>query len=331
MACSKNNSRADEPAKPQATLNGGFAKGADVSWLTEMEASNIKFYNNAGTEQDLFTILKGKGTNAIRLRAWVNPADGWNNTADVVNKATRAKAAGMRIMLDMHYSDNWADPGKQTKPSAWKDLSFAELKSALSTYTISVMNALKDKGITPEWVQIGNETNNGMLWDDGKASVNMKNFAELIQAGYMAVKSVSVGSKIIVHLSNGFDNEMYRWMFDGLKANGAKWDVIGISLYPTAANWQVLNVQCLTNMNDMVARYGSQVMVCEVGMPATEVTASKAFLTDIIDKVNSVTAAKGLGVFYWEPQAYNSWKGYGLGAFDVSGKPTAALDAFLRE
>ncbi|MBD1366091.1 glycosyl hydrolase 53 family protein [Mucilaginibacter sp. ZT4R22] len=317
------------PDFPDAPLAANYAKGADVSWVSEMEAAGIKFYNNAGTQQDLFQILKDKGINSIRLRAWVNPAAGWNNTADVVAKAQRAKNAGFRILLDLHYSDIWADPGHQAKPAAWVGQDITALKASVGTYTLSVMNALKDKGITPEWVQVGNETNNGMLWDEGKASVNMKNYADLVQAGYAAVKSVSSTSKVIVHVSNGYDNGLFRFIFDGLKANGANWDVIGMSLYPTAANWQTLNAQCLTNMNDMVTRYGKEVMLAEVGMPVAEATAAKAFLTDIITKNNSLSGGKGLGVFYWEPQAYSGWQGYQLGAFDASGKPTIAMDAFL--
>jgi arabinogalactan endo-1,4-beta-galactosidase len=317
------------PDFPDAPLAANYAKGADVSWVSEMEAAGIKFYNNAGTQQDLFQILKDKGINSIRLRAWVNPAAGWSNTADLVAKAQRAKNAGFRILLDLHYSDTWADPGHQAKPAAWVGQDITALKASVGTYTVSVMNALKDKGITPEWVQVGNETNNGMLWEEGKASVNMKNYADLVQAGYAAVKSVSSSSKVIVHVSNGYDNGLFRFIFDGLKANGANWDVIGMSLYPTAVNWQTLNAQCLTNMNDMVTRYGKEVMLAEVGMPVAEATAAKAFLTDIITKNNSLAGGKGLGVFYWEPQAYNGWQGYQLGAFDASGKPTIAMDAFL--
>lgn len=315
------------PDFPDVPLTANFAKGADVSWMTEQEASGLKFYNNSGTAQDLLQILKDKGINSIRLRTWVNPVSGWCNTEDMVKKAERAKAMGFRIMLDIHYSDVWADPGVQTKPAAWAGQNFTSLKTTVYDYTVSVMNALKNKGITPEWVQVGNETNDGMLWLDGKASVNMKNYAELVQSGYTAVKAVSSTSKVIVHLSNGYDNTLFRWMFDGLKANGANYDVIGMSLYPTAATWQTLNVQCLANMNDMTARYGKEVMLCEVGMPATEPAATKAFLTDLIAKTNGVS--KGLGVFYWEPQSYNDWKGYKLGAFDAVGKPTIAMDAFL--
>lgn len=330
LSCKKDNTGGATSQAPKDTTKttvSTLIKGADVSWLTQMEASGYNFYNNDGTRQDLIQILKDKGMNAIRLRAWVNPADGWCNTDDVIAKALRAQKLGMKIMIDFHYSDTWADPAKQSKPAAWQSLSFPDLKAAVSTYTVGLMNALKAKGITPDWVQVGNETNDGMLWEDGRASKNMANFAALVATGYDAVKSVSSTTKVIVHLSNGYDNSLFRWMFDGLKANGAKWDIIGMSLYPTSANWQTYNAQCLVNMNDMFSRYGSPVMIVEVGMPAAEATTCKAFLTDLLSKVNAVNGKQGLGVFYWEPEAYN-WQNYGLGAFDTSGRPTAALDAF---
>jgi arabinogalactan endo-1,4-beta-galactosidase len=248
--------------------------------------------------------------------------------ADVVAKALRAKKLGMKIMIDFHYSDTWTDPGHQAKPAAWVNLDFATLNTTLSSYTVSVMTALKTNGITPDWVQVGNETNDGMLWEDGRASKNMANFAALITSGYNAVKSVSSTTPVIVHLSNGYDNSLFRWMFDGLKANGAKWDIIGMSLYPSTTNWQTYDSQCLDNMNDMVARYNTPVMIVEVGMDASQATTCKSFLTDLISRVKSVKNNNGLGVFYWEPEAYN-WQGYGLGAFDTSGKPTVALDAFM--
>jgi arabinogalactan endo-1,4-beta-galactosidase len=245
-----------------------------------------------------------------------------------VAKAKRAKAAGYRIMIDFHYSDSWADPGQQTKPAAWSTQGIADLKTSVYNHTTEVLNALKAENISPEWVQVGNETNNGMLWEEGRASVNMKNFADLILSGYNGVKAVFPSAKVIVHISNGYDNGLFRWMFDGLKNNGAKWDVIGMSLYPTTADWQTKNTQCLSNMNDMVVRYGKEVMVVEIGMAASEAVAAKSFIADLIAKVKSVPNNKGLGVLYWEPQSYNSWKGYKLGAFDDSGKPTVALDAF---
>lgn len=325
LACKKSERRGDNPPPPTPF---DFAKGADISWLTQMEAEGRKFYNAGGTEMECLALMKSLGMNTVRLRVWVNPSPAWNNTSDVVVKAVRAKNLGLRIMIDFHYSDWWADPGKQTKPAAWAALDFASLKTSLANHTIAVLTELKNNSITPEWVQVGNETNNGMLWPEGKASVSMGSFTQLVNSGYDAVKSVFAYAKVIVHISNGYDNSLFRWIFDGLKTNGGKYDVIGMSLYPTSANWSSLNAQCLVNMNDMVSRYGKEVMVVEVGMPWDSPNECNSFLTDLIGKVKSVNSAKGLGVLYWEPQAYNNWQGYTLGAFDNTGKPTIALKAF---
>ena len=316
------------PAKNvQATTT--FAKGADVGWLSEMEYYKWAFYNSNGVKQDCLQILKDHGINSIRFRVWVNPSRGFCNKDDVVKQAVRAKNMGFRILIDFHYSDTWCDPGQQAKPSAWKNYDFNCLMNAVYNYTYDVMSTLKSNGVNPEWVQVGNETNNGMLWEEGRASTNMKNFAWLVNSGYDAVKKVNSNSKVIIHLPGGDNNEVFRWLFDGLKANGAKYDVIGMSLYPNTTNWASLNKLCLANMNDMVNRYGKEVMLCEVGMDVNSPLICKAFLTDIINKTKSVSGGKGIGVFYWEPECYGDWNKYYKGAFDSTGKPTAALDAFL--
>jgi arabinogalactan endo-1,4-beta-galactosidase len=302
-----------------------FAKGADVGWLTQMEASGYRWFNDAGTQQDIFQILKDHGMNTIRLRVWVNPSGGWNGQNVVIAKAIRARNAGMRIMIDFHYSDSWADPGKQFKPAAWNGHSISQLQTDVYNHTFNVLNALAANNVFPEWVQVGNETNNGMLWEEGRASVNMRNYALLVDRGYAAVKAVNPNTKVIVHVSNAYDNALFRWNFDGLRSNGARWDVIGMSLYPETNNWQTLNNQALSNMNDMRSRYGKDVMLVEVGMNFDQATTSRSFLADIIAKTRQ---AGGLGVIYWEPQAFN-WMGYLKGAWGTNGRPTVALDAFL--
>jgi len=328
--CNKQKTITPTPQPP--VVETGFVKGADLGWITEMEAAGKKFYNAAGVETECFKLMKSLGFNTIRLRVWVNPGPSWNNAADVVAKALRAKNNGLRVLIDFHYSDPWADPANQTKPAAWLAMNFAELKSALAMHTIDVLNQLKTAGISPEWVQVGNETNNGMLWPDGKASTNMHNYAQLVTAGYDAVKTVFPAAKVIVHISNGWDNTLFQWNIGGLISNGAKFDVIGMSLYPSyfAEGWAKANQQCLANMNDLVSRYNKDVMVVEVGMPWDAAAECKLFLTDLIAKVKSVPNNKGLGILYWEPQSYGGWKEYTLGAFDNSGKPTLALDAFKK-
>jgi arabinogalactan endo-1,4-beta-galactosidase len=240
--------------------------------------------------------------------------------------ANRAKNLGFRIMLDFHYSDTWADPGHQTKPAAWANHTISQLITDVYNHTYDVLDTMKTLGITPEWVQVGNETSDGLLWPEGQASVHMDNYASLITSGYNAVKAINNSINVIVHISNGFDNSLYRWIFDGLKNNSGKYDVIGMSLYPSTSNWSTLNSQCLVNMNDMVSRYGKQIMICEVGMDHSAAATCKSFIVDLITKTASVSG--GLGLFYWEPEAYN-WQNYGLGAWDpVTMEPTIAMDAF---
>lgn len=305
-----------------------FAKGADIGWLSEMESAGIRFRNAQGQEEDCIRILKNIGMNTIRLRVWVDPKDGWCGEQDVVKQAVRAKKMGMKLMIDFHYSDWWADPGKQNKPAAWATMDSRQLLTAIYSHTKQVMTTLQQKGVIPDWVQIGNETNDGMLWETGRASKDMKTFADMVNAGYEAVKEISPSSKVIVHISNGYDNKMFRWMFDGLKFHNARFDVIGMSLYPEVAKWQEFNEQTQYNMTDMINRYGKEIMICEVGMPADQAATCKLFLTDLINRVRSLPGNKGLGVLYWEPECHNNWKGYKMGAFDETGRPTVALDAF---
>jgi arabinogalactan endo-1,4-beta-galactosidase len=324
----KDKNETPEPNNPVVTDTSGFAKGADVSWVTEMEGQGLLFYNASGTKTECMALMKSLGMNSIRLRVWVNPTDGWCNKTDLLVKAKRAKDLGMRILIDFHYSDSWADPSKQTKPAAWVSLSFSELCTAVTDHTTEILTALKNWNITPEWVQVGNETGNGMLWGDGNASSNMAQYATLNNAGYDAVKTVFPNAKVVVHLQNGQTNSLFRWLFDGLKKYNGKWDVIGMSLYPGPETWKSYNDNCINNINDMISRYNCEVMMCEVGMSWDEAATSKLFLTDLITRTKAISNNKCLGVFYWEPQAYNGWKGYSLGAFDNSGKPTVALDAF---
>lgn len=218
IACNKSNSNnVGGIVTPPPPTPSNFANGADVSWLTQMESSGRTFLNSSGTVQDCFQILKNLGMNSIRLQVWVDPAGGWNNTADVLAKALRAKALGMRIMIDFHYSDSWADSGQQIKPAAWAAQDFATLQTSVYNHTFNVLTTLKTNGIIPEWVQAGNETNDGMLWPTGKASINMANFATLVNKGYDAVKAVDASIKVIVQISNGFDNSLFRWIFLRLK------------------------------------------------------------------------------------------------------------------
>lgn len=303
-----------------------FAKGADVSWIDQEEAAGKIFRDAAGDPTDFFALINHAGVNAVRLRVWVNPAGGWNNGADVLYKARRAQALGMRVMIDFHYSDTWADPAHQSKPTAWVAHNQSQLVHDVYAHTQGILSYLKSNGIEVSWVQVGNEINSGMLWPNGKTP-HFHALAQLINAGYSATKDIYPAAKVIVHLANGYNNATFRWFFDNLKAAGGHWDVVGMSLYPDARNWQTYNNEIAANMRDMVARYGSDVVVSEVGMDWRQAGTAKAMLSDLISKTKAI-GPHGLGVFYWEPDAYPGWHQYTLGAVNDRGQLTQAMDAF---
>lgn len=317
------------------TVRTEFARGADIGWLQQMEATGYKFYNDEGKDEDCFKILKDHGINTVRLRTWVSPSDnkinGHNSKAETVAMAVRAKKWGMRVMIDFHYSDSWADPGKQKKPAAWEGHSFQQLLNDVYDYTYDVMNDLKKAGVEPEWVQVGNETPGGMIYPEGSVS-HWPQLAQLINRGYDAIKAVSPQSKVILHLDQGNNNKRFRTWFDSATANKAKYDVIGLSYYP----WWLpgkpdytLSIDDLgNNLNDLPARYKKEVMVVEVGGEDTKPQNTYDMLVAVIQKVKAVPDGKGLGVIYWEPEGARSWSRYPLSAWGEDGRPTKALDAF---
>lgn len=323
---------------PQATVPAAvFAKGADISWLPQMEASGYKFYNNNGAEEDCFKILKDHGINSIRLRTFVNPSDdkwsGHCSKDETVAMAVRAQKWGMRVMIDFHYSDSWADPSKQKKPAAWEGHDFPTLLTDLYNYTFDVMTALKIAGISPEWVQVGNEIPGGMVYPEGSNSTSWTQLVQLINKGYDAIKAVSPNSKVILHVDQGNDNSRFRWWFDNARANGAKYDVIGLSYYPYWLQGNpdyTLSINDLgANLKDMVSRYGKEVMVVEVGGEDNKPQNTHDMLVAVQAKVKEVPNSKGTGVFYWEPEGARSWSHYALSAWGDDGKPTKAMDAFV--
>ena len=322
--CSKKEASITEPA------DKGFALGADVSWLTQMEAEGLKFYTpgEERTEKECMELLRDDcGVNSIRLRVWVNPEDGWNSIEDVLVKARRADSLGMRLMIDFHFSDTWADPGHQVMPEAWKELSFDEQKAALASHVTETLTALKNEGISPEWVQIGNETTPGMMLPVGSVD-NPEQLTALNNAGYDAVKAIFPEAKVIVHLDSANNQWIYDRMFDIFENNGGRYDMIGMSLYPYWAEqngetggWTKVSDDCIANIEHLKQKYGKPVIICEIGMPYDQGELCK----QLIEKMMKTDVE---GIFYWEPQAPNGYNGgYNLGCFD-NGAPTVALDAF---
>ena len=361
-ACSSSSTK-EEELKEEKEEVVDFYKGADISWVTEMESKGHQFYNDEGQARECTALMKEYGMNAIRLRVWVDPSkhDNWCNKEDVLVKAKRAKALGMEVMVDFHYSDWWADPAKQNIPASWKGHSYEEMKKDLANHTQEVLQFMKDNGITPKWVQVGNETTNGMLWsvqtneqgweikDEngntiitesmGHATRNPEQYAGFFKAGYEAVKAIFPEAIVIVHLDNGFDADLYDWNLGILTSHGTKFDMIGMSLYPYWAEMyhnqtaeQTIS-GCMANIKRVSAKYGCEVMIVETGMLCADEQgklASASVLEEGYQQlVRIIKESKEIGckgVFYWEPECKPSQ--YKLGAFTEDGRPTRIMDAF---
>ena len=215
-----------DPDDP-APVGSSFVKGADISSVTEMESKGYKFYNKSGQERDLFALMKEIGFDAVRLRVWVNPTGGWSGRDDVVAKARRAQAQGLKVMVDFHYSDYWADPGKQNVPLAWKGKDATAMAAAVRDHTRDVLQALKIAGVDVAWVQVGNEVTGGMLWDSGKVSgTSMGHFVKYFDAGREAVKAVYPDAKVILHLDNGWNLGTLNWFLTLAKGQSLQYDIL---------------------------------------------------------------------------------------------------------
>jgi arabinogalactan endo-1,4-beta-galactosidase len=310
-----------------------FAKGADVGWLPQMEATGYKFYDTDGNEKNCLQLLKDCGMNSIRLRVWVNPSDdkasGHCSKDETVAMALRAQKMGFRIMINFHYSDSWADPAKQFKPKAWEKHSFPELLNDVYVHTFDVINALKVAGVTPEWVQVGNEIPGGMMWPEGSTD-NWHQLGQLLNKGYDAVKAVDKNIKVIVHVDEGNNNAKFRKFFDNATEQKVRYDVIGLSYYPywIKKDYSETIADLQFNLNDMAKRYNKEVMIVEVGGEDDKVQNTYELLIATIKAVKNVPNNKGIGVLYWEPQGARSWSHYALSAWQADGKPSPALNAF---
>ena len=345
------------PAGAASTL---AIHGADLSTLQRAEDLGAKYYNQNGTQGDPLQILKAAGMNYVRLRVWVNPASGYNNQSKVVAFGKQVKAAGLKLLVDFHYSDTWADPGKQFTPAAWNGHSLSQLETDVYQYTFNVCNALKAAGATPDMVQVGNEINAGMLWSEGSTD-NWSQLAGLINSGYSAVKAVSSGTQVALHLANAGDDSTVRWWFDNAKTYGINYDVIGLSYY---GYWHGSLAAAQTTLDDVVSRYGKPVFVAETaypftlaqddslenqidttgelvtGYPATQ-AGQLAWMNAVANIVEAVPGNKGLGVFYWEATwtavtgngwdptdsaSGNGWENQAL--FDYNDRATSAMSWF---
>ncbi len=335
-------------------------RGGDVSSLKKGEDHGAVYRTASGAAQDALAILKANGANYFRLKVWVNPADGYNDRDDVLAMARRVKALGLKLLVDFHYSDTWADPGKQYKPAAWASYDFARLSKAVYDHTYDVLNALKAQGTTADMVQVGNETNAGMLWPEGSID-NWDQLARLLTSGANAVKAVSSSTRVALHMANGARGADVRWWFDNAVSRNVPFDVIALSYY---GYWHGTLGELQQTLFDVTARYGRDVLVAETAYPFTMADAdfelnslndpsllvpgypatSEGQLANFRDVLSVVQAVpRGLGAVYWEPtwtavpgngwdpadpNSGDGWDNQAL--FDWSGRALPAITAFSR-
>jgi arabinogalactan endo-1,4-beta-galactosidase len=343
--------------------------GADVSSLTKSEDLGGQYFddfrrpNHCWRDESALDILQSHGASHVRVRVWVDPADGYHDRSEARAMARRARDAGLKVLADLHYSDTWADPGHQTKPAAWASYSVERLRQAVYDHTYDVCRAMTVHGKGPDMMQLGNELNSGMLWPDGHTwdPPNWGNLAEFLKAGYRAVKACSPSTKVVLHLANGGDNGLYRWWFDNITGRDVKFDVIGLSYY---GYWHGSLGDLQRNLNDISARYDKDVVVAEtaypftldfqdaqsnvIGLPSQLVSGYPATpagqarnLRDVLAIVRAVPGGRGLGAFYWDatwtavpgngwdpadPASGVTWENQALFDFDAVALP--AMDEF---
>lgn len=381
--CSESSSSPHRPRdygvtiNPIAGLPEDFIKGADVSMLAQIEASGGAFHDEDGAREDCLEILRDHGVNWVRLRLWNDPViahdfdtdgrtitagqspGGVNDEARDLALALRAKALGMKVLLDFHYSDWWADPGKQWLPQAWERYTtLDEVKGALHDFTQGVIGRMVAAGAAPDMVQLGNEVRTGMMWGWGALDAGHDDFAALLSAASRAVRAVDPSIPIMIHLDKGASNGVYRSMFTALLDRGVDFDVIGLSYYPY---WHGSMEDLRYNLDDISAYYHKPVVIAETAWPWTTedaddegnsysgasahrygylptVQGQATFVRDLMELVAAVPDRMGLGVFYWEPDwipvegagwytdGGDGWDNQTM--FDHAGKALPSLNVF---
>ena len=306
-----------------------FAKGADISWITQIEHDGLYgLVDEAGKPTDGFQMMKDCGMNMVRLRVWVKPRpdrrDGqiWCDTRDMVAKAVRAKRAGMQVMLDFHYSNWWADPGQQHVPEEWKECTIDALCDSVEMHTKEVLVAMMEAGVEPTWIQVGNEIPTGFMKPQGDATEHPENFARLFRRGEQTCKRICPNAITMVHIDNGFMLPRTEFILDILKKYDVHYDMLAWSLYPAMnwlatppvvdLNWRVKADQCLANVAEVYRKYGKESMIVEIGAPDDH----EDLCREVIEYIIKNAPEHMLGLVYWEPITTPDF-GYKMGALKL--------------
>jgi arabinogalactan endo-1,4-beta-galactosidase len=358
FSCSKNK-ETDSIIVP--SLEEEFYKGMDLSFQSELENYPLVYKDENNKPISILPYVKSKGCNLVRIKIWHTPANGQNTLAQVKAYALKVKQNNMKFMLDFHYSDTWADPSHQSPPIAWQNLTQIEVKNQIYLYTKDVLTQLKNQGTIPDFVQIGNETDSGFLWNYGKVwdtfDNNWGNYSDLIKKGIEAVREINGDkTKVILHNSS-VENSLY--FFDKLQPYNLDFNVIGLSYYPQFQTKDLNLVQ--TKLNTLSSRFNKEIMLVEVAYPFTlgyndnsnnfigqsnqiipEYPATpqgqKDYLLRLTSILKSIPNDKGIGFVYWAPDwvafsgnnatstTGSSWENQCLWDFNLKSLP--AFEAF---
>jgi arabinogalactan endo-1,4-beta-galactosidase len=315
-----------------------YAIGADLSFLKQAEDRGAHF-KDAGVTKPGLQIFKDHGYNWIRLRLFHTPTELPNNLEYTIALAKAARQLGFKFLLNYHYSDTWADPGKQFIPKAWEGMPHAAMVRALEDYTRDTIRAFGEAGVLPEMVQIGNEITNGMLWPDAKLPANWGNFVDFMKAGIAGVEAGRgdrARPRIMIHIDKGGDKAATRRFFDELNSYGIQYDVIGQSYYPW---WHGTLLDLRENLAFMAATYGKDIIVVEAAYnwtagnyrnkpaPFAETPdGQREFWEEVNRMVLATPNGRGIGVFWWEPAVTGRLGARGF--FDPDGNALPVINVF---
>lgn len=304
----------------------GFAYGVDLGWISQLEKQGFYWVDEHDSKIDPILAAKNCGADSVRFRVFVNPPQeaywtkrdgstcmlGLCAPNDVLEVSRRVKSLGMRLMIDFHYSDHFADPQYQDTPEEWKKDTVEELEGRVYQHTTDVLGLLKENHIEPEWVQVGNEINTGILLPHGSFNDNTQAMISLLNTGYTAVKDVFPECQVITHLSAAHRPDLIEKFFDTFFNLGGKTDIIGLSHYPYWFNLYAMNTggepveptaEYLYDLLDRYyKRYLKPIMICEVGEKDSAAEDSYFLVDNTIKALKKLPDDQGVGVFYWEPE-----------------------------
>ncbi|MFH0777802.1 MAG: glycosyl hydrolase 53 family protein [Candidatus Eisenbacteria bacterium] len=332
---------------------GVFLLGGDISMVAKFEELGATYRDN-GREAGVMRIMLDHGCNCFRVRLFVNPPmiDAViQDLSYVAAVGKRIKSAGAIFLLDIHYSDTWADPGHQAKPVEWEGLDFAALENRVELYTAHVIATLKEAGCLPDIIQVGNEITPGFLWPDGKLDAQeggWRRFAALLKAGIRGAREPLDPNntlRVMVHIDRGGDAAATGWFLRRLREENVEYDLLGLSYYPW---WHGSMGDLRDNLHRTAEAFGKDIMIVETAYPwRPSIEASgmyweqtpggqKQFLRQLIQVVRATPDGHGRGVLWWYPEAIpvrglNVWKGGAAALFDTTGSALPALDAFSGE